>query len=82
MIRLLTWAQTAGIAVRVVHGDGDATVTQVKVVSFVNVLLVVDGLFTLDTIYPSPAQRDPDHFFSISHLLATLRNSTSPYFRI
>ncbi len=82
MLGLLVWAQAARIVVRAAHGASDAIVTEVKVVSFVNVLVVVDGIFTLDTVYPSAGQPDPDHYFSISTLLATLRASTTPYFRV
>lgn len=46
----------------------------------IKVLIVVDGLFSLQNVYPDPTQ--PDHFFTISHLVATLRASTTPTFSV
>jgi hypothetical protein len=47
----------------------------------INVWVVVDGIFNLATAYPDPAQ-PKDNFFSVSHLVATLRASTLPTFSV
>ncbi|HXC44053.1 MAG TPA: hypothetical protein VNY51_11105 [Candidatus Dormibacteraeota bacterium] len=59
----------------------------------INVLIVVDGIFSLTTTYPinptappfgpeSNPNFGPDAWFTLSHLINTLRSSTSPTFNI
>jgi hypothetical protein len=51
----------------------------------INVLIVVDGIFNLTTTYPASSsgpQFGPDPWFTLSHLIQTLRNSTSPTFTV
>src|ERR1035438_1070160 len=61
--------------------------------SDINVLIVVDGIFSLSTKYPidptippfgpeSDPTFGPDAWFTLSHLISTLRNSTSPTFNV
>src|ERR1700733_13995887 len=49
------------------------------------ILIVVDGIFNLTTAYPAHATDTfwgPDFWFTISHFVSTLRNSTSPTFAV
>jgi hypothetical protein len=49
------------------------------------ILVVVDGIFNLTTEYPArttDAFWGPDFWFTISHFISTLRNSTSPTFTV
>jgi hypothetical protein len=59
----------------------------------INVLIVVDGIFSLTTTYPinptvapfgpeGDPTYGPDAWFTLSHLINTLRNSTSPTFTV
>lgn len=53
--------------------------------SDINVLIVVDGIFNLTTTYPiatSDPTFGPDAWFTVSHLINTLRTSTSPTFNV
>jgi len=53
--------------------------------SDIRVLIVVDGIFNLTTTYPaasSGTRFGPDPWFTLSHLISTLRNSTSPTFTV
>lgn len=61
--------------------------------SDIRVLIVVDGIFSLTTTYPiDPTQPPfgpesdptfgPDAWFTLTHLISTLRNSTSPTFTV
>ncbi len=53
--------------------------------SDINVLIVVDGIFNLSTTYPlasSGPEFGPDPWFTLSHLIWTLRNSPSPTFHV
>jgi hypothetical protein len=59
--------------------------------SDIRVLIVVDGIFSLTTTYPiDPTQPPfgpdttygPDAWFTLSHLINTLRNSPSPTFTV
>jgi hypothetical protein len=62
-------------------------------VSDIRVLIVVDGIFSLTTTYPidptlppfapeSDPNFGPDAWFTLSHLISTLRNSPSPTFTV
>jgi hypothetical protein len=62
-------------------------------VSDIRVLIVVDGIFSLSTTYPidptvppfgpeSDPTFGPDAWFTLSHLINTLRNSSSPTFTV
>src|ERR1700678_361840 len=51
----------------------------------INVLIVVDGIFSLTTTYPivtSDPTYGPDAWFTLSHLISTLRNNPSPTFTV
>lgn len=51
----------------------------------IRVLIVVDGIFSLTPTYPiatSDPQLGSDAWFTVSHLIKTLRNSTSPTFTV
>jgi hypothetical protein len=61
--------------------------------SDINVLIVVDGIFALTTTYPIDPTKPPfgpeadptygaDAWFTLSHLINTLRNSPSPTFTV
>ena len=61
--------------------------------SDIRVLIVVDGIFSLTTTYPidptvppfgpeSDPTFGPDAWFTLSHLINTLRNSPSPTFTV
>lgn len=61
--------------------------------SDIRVLIVVDGIFSLTTTYPidptvppfgpeADPTFGPDAWFTLSHLIKTLRNSTSPTFTV
>ena len=55
--------------------------------SDIKVLIVVDGIFDLTTSYPISGTQagtayGPDAWFTLSHLINTLRNSTSPTFTV
>lgn len=55
--------------------------------SDIKVLIVVDGIFDLTTSYPITGTQagtayGPDAWFTLSHLINTLRNSTSPTFTV
>jgi hypothetical protein len=61
--------------------------------SDIKVLIVVDGIFSLTTTYPidpsvspfgpeSNPKYGPDAWFTLSHLISTLRNSPSPTFTV
>ena len=61
--------------------------------SDINVLIVVDGIFALTTTYPIDPTKPPfgpeadptygaDAWFTLSHLINTLRNSPSPTFNV
>jgi len=55
--------------------------------SDIKVLIVVDGIFDLTTSYPISGTQagtayGPDAWFTVSHVICTLRNSTSPTFTV
>ena len=53
--------------------------------SDIKVLIVVDGIFNLSTTYPVASSNPtygPDAWFTVSHLIRTLRNSPSPTFTV
>ncbi len=59
----------------------------------ISILIVVDGIFSLTTTYPinptvppcgpeADPTYGPDPWFTVSHLISTLRNSSSPTFAV
>ncbi len=51
----------------------------------IRVLVVVDGIFNLNPVYPAPPQDTfyrSDFWFTVSHFVKTLRNSPSPTFLV
>src|SRR5271168_5307447 len=51
----------------------------------IKVLIVVDGIFNLTTTYPAASTDQnfgPDAWFTLSHLIKTLRASVSPKFTV